>query len=125
MRKVLLLVIVAVAFSACKKDFQNNGIIGKWKLTRFLADPGDGSGTWQPADLFKPQYLEFTADGMLIYSPTNPNNLERYNVTSDSTMIFSRNNEDLSIGYHVAGNILTIHFPCFEPCGLEYIAVKP
>lgn len=125
MRKILLLVIVVFTFLACKKNFQNDGLTGKWKLTEFLADPGSGSGTWHAVDLSKPQYLEFRADGMLIYSPTDPDNSEQYKVTSDSTMIFSRGSENLTIWYHLSGNILTLNFPCIEGCGLKYIAVKP
>jgi hypothetical protein len=56
MKKVFLLAALICYVTACKKDIQvkNSSIIGKWKLSESLADPGVGSGTWQPADPLHP-----------------------------------------------------------------------
>jgi hypothetical protein len=53
MRKVFLFAAMLSLVTACKKTIQvhNISIVGKWKLSESLADPGDGSGTCQPADL--------------------------------------------------------------------------
>lgn len=52
MKRVFVLAVVVCSVTACKKNIQlhNSSIVGKWKLSEYLADPGDGSGTWQPAD---------------------------------------------------------------------------
>lgn len=122
MKRVLLLVFVAFAFSACKKEVRDTDLIGKWKLTEYLADPGDGSGTWQPAP--NSQFIEFVKDGTLIFSPTGQYDSKRYNVTSDSTMIFSGDSYDYPMRYNLSGNLLTLKPQCIEACGMKYIKVS-
>lgn len=123
MRNILLLVLVAFTFAACKKDVQNSGLVGKWKLTEYLADPGDGSGTWQPADPSNPQYIEFKKDGTVNYSSTATNSSARYEITSDSTMTFFSDAGDSPFRYQLSGNALSLTPPCIEPCGQKYIRV--
>ena len=73
MKQTLLLTVVIFFIIGCEKSKQveNNSLVGKWKLTESYADPGDGSGTWQPADAAHPGYLEFKTDGTVIITPYN------------------------------------------------------
>ncbi|WP_408034315.1 hypothetical protein [Tenacibaculum aestuarii] len=51
---------------SCSNE-QNNieaDSVGKWKLIEVLADPGDGSGTFEPVESNKT--IEFKSDGTLI-----------------------------------------------------------
>ncbi|HEY5369642.1 MAG TPA: hypothetical protein VIJ75_11690 [Hanamia sp.] len=100
MKKIGLCVFVWTALSACKKEVQDNQFVGKWQLTASLADPGDGSGRWQSADPTNPQYIEFRADSTLAYYPSGPYNSFRFEVTSDSTMIFSNGFVDFLMRYN-------------------------
>jgi hypothetical protein len=123
MRKVLLILVLVVSvFSACKKEIQDNDLTGKWKLTEYLADPGDGSGTWRPAS--NSQFIEFLEDGTLIFSPSGQYDSKRYNVTSDSTIIFSGGPYDSPIRYNLSGNMLTLNPQCIERCGMKYVKVS-
>jgi hypothetical protein len=71
---------------ACTKSSDNNSsIIGRWKLTETLADPGDGSGTWMPA--ITNYIIQFNNDSTAYENPVNPyRNINSYSVTSDSTL---------------------------------------
>lgn len=126
MKKIILLAIVVFSVTACKKNArsENSSIVGKWKLSESLADPGDGSGTWQAADPLHPRYLEFKKDGTLSISPNNIYNADHYQLTSDSTMIFLRGAENFPFRYHFSETILILYPPCDEPCGEKYIAVQ-
>ncbi len=117
--------VMVFAVAGCKKssNVENSNLIGKWKLTESLADPGDGSGTWQMADPSNPQYLEFKNDGRLIFSPTGMYDSDHYQVSSDSTMIFLRGRESFPMRYHLSENMLCLFPPCIEGCGLKYISV--
>ncbi len=63
-KQILLLLVVSFMFS-CSNDEGNleTELIGKWKLIEVLADPGDGSGTFQPVRSNKT--IEFKSDGTL------------------------------------------------------------
>ncbi len=125
MRSILLLLLL-FAFAACKKNpsFENNSLVGKWKLTESLADPGNGSGKWQKADPVNPQYLEFKNDGRLIASPVDMYNADHYKITGDSSMIFIRGSENFPIRYTFTKTLLTILPPCIEGCGQRYVPVE-
>jgi hypothetical protein len=126
MKKVFLFAALMCSVTACKKNIQvdNSSIVGKWKLSEYLADPGDGSGTWQPADPLHPGYLEFKKDGTLSISPNNIYNSDHYQLISDSTMIFIRGSENFPMRYHFSKTLLTLYPPCIEACGERYIAVQ-
>ncbi|MEY8862589.1 hypothetical protein [Tenacibaculum singaporense] len=63
-KQILLLLVVSLMFS-CNNDEDNleTELIGKWKLIEVLADPGDGSGTFEPVRSNKT--IEFKSDGTL------------------------------------------------------------
>lgn len=123
MKNILLLIAIVFAFSACQKAFINKGLIGKWKLTEYLADPGDGSGTWQKADPLSPQSIEFRQDESLIFSPGGIYDYNRYKITSDTTMYFFKGDDSISMRYRLSENVLIINPPCIEGCGQKYKAV--
>lgn len=127
MKSPLLAAILALAIGACGKKstsvVENESIVGKWKLTESLMDPGDGSGKWQPADPAHPSYLVFNADGTV--TSNNPTDaISRYKLTSDSTILFYRPADSISFRYRFARSTLSLTPPCYEPCGMHYEAVK-
>jgi hypothetical protein len=126
MKKLFLFATVLFSVAACERTTPvgNNSLIGKWKLSESLADPGDGSGTWQLADPLHPSHLEFKNDGTLSFSPYDIYNSDRYQVTSDSTMVFFRGSESFNMRYNFSKTILSLYAPCIEACGSRYTAVQ-
>ncbi len=124
MRNFILLTTILFSLVACKKTATQNSnisIIGKWELSATLADPGDGSGTWHPADSQNPSYLEFKEDGTLVSTPYSVNSWDHYQLTSDSSVIFFRGSEQFINAYQVTDTMLTLFGSCVEACGERYI----
>ncbi|MDD3788879.1 MAG: hypothetical protein PHO94_09315 [Petrimonas sp.] len=65
MKKILVLLIFCGVLFSCDKsdDTENTELIGKWKLTEVLADPGDGSGTFHKVSSNKT--IEFQPNGAI------------------------------------------------------------
>lgn len=66
MKRHLLIVLALIIFSCTSDDSKPKGeteLIGKWKLIEQLADPGDGSGTFQTID--SKRIIEFLSDGTI------------------------------------------------------------
>jgi len=122
MKKLFLLVIVCAVIS-CQKASQteHNSLVGKWRMTESYADPGDGSGTWHPADPAHPGYLEFKTDGTLTFTPYNMYSANHYKITSDSTMLFIRATDTIPFRYIFSKTLLALYPPCYEGCGEKYI----
>ena len=106
---------------ACTKSADNNSsIIGRWKLTETLADPGDGSGKWMPATTN--YIIQFNEDSTASENPVNPyRNVNRYSVINDSTLtLFYSNGTSFSYYFKIESNTLTIMGGCIEACGTKY-----
>jgi hypothetical protein len=127
MKNFILVAAVLCSLVACKKavtQFSNSSIVGKWKLSEYLADPGDGSGTWHSAASLDPSYLEFKEDGTLSVSPYSVYSCDHFQVTSDSTIIFFRGSEKFDRWYHFSKTLLTLSGGCIEACGGRYIPAQ-
>ena len=106
---------------ACTKSADNNSsIIGRWKLTETLADPGDGSGIWMPATTN--YIIQFNEDSTAYENPVNPyRNVNRYSVINDSTLtLFYSTGTSFSYHFKIESNTLTIMGGCIEACGTKY-----
>ena len=62
MKKILLLLSFFIILSACTDGDDDtvvteSEIVGNWELVAILADPGDGSGTYQTATSDDNRYL--------------------------------------------------------------------
>ena len=130
MNKLFVVAMLVCVIACNKKNGATAGkradgsIVGKWKLTESLADPGDGSGVWTAADPVNPVYLEFKEDNSLIFTPSGIYNSDHYRILSDSTILFLRDTDQLQLRYKLLENKLTLTPPCYEPCGQKYIAVE-
>ena len=110
------------ALIACTKssDKTSSSVIGRWKLTETLADPGDGSGRWMPATT---EYIiQFNKDSTAYENPVNPyRNVSRYSATNDSTLtLFYSNGTSFNFYFKIESNTLTIMGGCIEACGTKY-----
>lgn len=129
----LLAILAILIIAACSKE--NNEIIdvlanpevlvGKWKLSETLSDPGDGSGKWTKAS-GKSSYIEFKANGEL----GSYGDYQTYAVKDSSILKFTEADglkyqnysyelKDGKLSMSPAGPIW-----CIEACGARYIKVE-
>lgn len=137
MKKPLLLLILLTLLSACNSDDDNtqtetsssNPIIGKWKLTEQLMDPGDGSGTFMA--VISNKTIEFYMDGTVtsngnLCTPTN-NTIIGTSGTYNETQYITSSACATSLGaaYELLTNTsLLISYPCIEACQEKYIKIR-
>ncbi|TDQ33009.1 lipocalin-like domain-containing protein [Zeaxanthinibacter enoshimensis] len=123
----LVLICILVSCNAADDDIQNTtDIIGTWQLRAVLADPGDGSGEYEPVRSDKT--IEFFADGTFI------TNVSFCDGSRDAEEGFSGTyNPETGVlspegcvyagympSYSFEGKNLIIQLPCIEPCGEKY-----
>lgn len=113
-----------------KDDKINNVIVSKWQLAEVLADPGDGSGTFQPVTSSK--IIEFYDDGSL-YSNGSICNIS---IESNSNFYGTYSSQNLTIEssqcqqqaftttYEMTQTTLIINYPCIEPCAEKYTKIQ-
>jgi hypothetical protein len=127
MKKLLILSLFFSSLSACKKKEAtlNHSRIGTWKLIEVLADPGDGSGTFQPVVSNKTitfdNQLNVTSNGILcdMSIASNAGSAGKY-VIADSTIIpFDCPSTTLVTTKY--GDTLVLRYSCFEACRAKYM----
>lgn len=131
MKRVFLIFLSLGVLFSCEKEENpvnepENTLIGNWKLIETLADPGDGSGTFNTVQSNK--IITFENDGII----TSNGNLCDMSIDSDNAtsgtysitdMTFSSSdcsNPDYHFTFEENGNILIIDYPCIEPCRAKY-----
>jgi len=132
--KILLFLALFATISSCSitpnspANLDTKEITGKWQLTETLADPGDGSGTWQTVE--NGRILEFDKNAN-VYSSTSFCNEEEINEASfDATekMISTDCGEKIiELRYELKeGNLFIYpHSPrCIEACGSKYRKIE-
>lgn len=132
MKKTTLLLLFSFLFlTSCggsKKDKTGKeSITGKWKLVETLADPGDGSGTFQPVESEKT--IEFRDDGtFVVYNgylcPPAEQSGPSTGTYSLSELTISPKNCDTTITFERSDGMLILRFPCIEPCGEKYAKIE-
>lgn len=131
--QLLLLLLPIFYFStACENEeaSQPEGLLGTWELVEMYADPGDGSGDFQPVD--NEEQITFTSDttytarGTICMFGVQPNtgpstgtvNLE------ESTLIpndcITTQPELLEIRFEIIGKDLILSYLCIEPCQMKF-----
>ena len=121
MKKATLFIIsLGVVISCSKKeDKQTETSSGeKYKLIEMLADPGDGSGTFQAVTSSKT--IEFKTNGTVVSNgklcdmstSSSSATAGTYSFT-DSTISSANCN---SLPFEITGKHLIIFYPCIEPC---------
>jgi hypothetical protein len=68
MKQSVIILLVLVLFNCSSREekpvIENENLLGKWKMIEQLADPGDGSGTFNPID--SNRIIQFFSDGTVI-----------------------------------------------------------
>lgn len=129
-KNLTLAMFISTVISCSKtEDITSSNLLkGTWKLTEVLADPGDGSGTFNSVNSNK----------KLIFS--NGENLNSNGVICDMSIetilssigtysevnstINSTNCPNNTIKYELNGNTLILIYPCIEACKAKYTRVQ-
>ncbi len=130
MKNTILLSIIMGLFFACSNNDQNNTetqLIGEWKLIEVLADPGDGSGTFQPIKSTKT--IGFKNDGTIT---TNISLCEPYldeiissGTYHDNTIITNCENQNsTTVGFKLENEYLILEFVSNEGYSQKFKKVK-
>lgn len=122
-RAALFLMLCMVVLVSCSKSDANcadkGAVTGTWKLVETLADPGDGSGKWQPASASLT--LTFHPDGA-IGGDAFPQ-ARRYEVASNTNLRFTfADGTFINYNYALTETTLTLSGGgCIEACGAKFI----
>jgi len=134
---LLVSLLLTMSVFSCKKEDtsppENKGLVGKWKLTESLIDPGGGA-TWRKMDENSSSIIEFKANGDfsekkgVIYSSINP---------YDTYRLLDNGRFQLSIKDSLRNPLKTIwsysdltptsvilSYGCFETCSGKYVSIK-
>ena len=116
--KIVSLFLVLNIFLSCGKTNDSSSLVGKWKLIATLADPGDGSGRWQPVSEYA--HIQLYADGRV--TSHNFTDYKKYQVI-DSVRIELTLPDDTKVNfrYRLNGSLLELNPPCIEPCGSKFV----
>jgi hypothetical protein len=129
MKKIIQFLVVAMSFVACSKNAPENGgdaaLTGKWNLEMVRADPGDGSGTYQPIE--SNRVIEFKADGAFS-DPARPQ-FNRYSRQDDVITLTSTFTSETYHFYIEELNSMSLAFSlegfwCGSPYGEKFIRIN-
>ncbi len=125
---LVLISVIFLSLVSCKKDKidPDDILIGTWKLSEILADPGDGTGTFVPVDSDKK--ITFKTNSKIISNgnlcnisadtttPTEGNySIDKFTFVSENC-----NNPDYEYSFVIEGNEMIITYPCIEGCKAKY-----
>ncbi len=128
MKNFFLLILIIGFVTSCNKNDEISNlsdIEGRWKLSEVLADPGNGSGTFQSVTSNKT--LEFdnngnvTSNGFIcdMSTGTNLNSSGTYSLTNRT--IYSNSCPNNTIQFELNNGSLILTYPCIEPCKAKFI----
>ncbi|ALM21747.1 hypothetical protein AAT17_11135 [Nonlabens sp. MIC269] len=125
MNKLLILFIIPLLFS-CQEDDEvqiETDVIGEWEIVARYADPGDGSGSFQPTTgkflTFSNNNVLFCNQGFCFASLTQATTTGSFD-DSNKTITTS----DCDATYSFNGMFLEVSYLCIEPCIERYIRVN-
>ena len=99
--------------------YNPKAIIGTWKLTESLADPGDGSGKYTPVT-GPDKFITFDGNGK-VTGEAAPN-ITGYRILDTNKIEFTTvQNTTMTFRYKITGNQLELNPPCIEACGSKFV----
>ena len=133
MKNKLILIFSIIILFSCSDDNDDkiiNVVVSKWQLAEVLADPGDGSGTFQPVSSNK--IIEFYNDGTLYSNGTICNistdsNANFYGTYSAQDMTLTSSQcqaQAIPTSYEMTQTTLIIYYPCIEACAEKYTKIQ-
>jgi len=125
----LTFVLILIVLAACKKEDSGSSIIGKWRLTANLADPGNGSGKWMPVEKkgFYFDYVKFDNNGLL--ESTIFADYITYKLKGSDTVTFTtKDNTIQNYHYSIKSDTMVMSpagpIRCIEACGMKFARVR-
>jgi len=129
--KILALAAIILTVISCSKnddDTSNNLLKGTWKLTEVLADPGDGSGTFNSVNSNKNLIFSngenLSSNGVICDMSIETNLGSTGTYSEVNSTINSTNCPNNTIKYELNGNTLILIYPCIEVCKAKYSRVQ-
>ena len=126
----LLISLVFLTLISCNNtdaDDTPNTLIGTWKYTEMLADPGNGSGVFTPLTsdntLTFDAYGNVTSNGSLCDMSTASNASSTGTYTAATNTLIPTSCPNTTIIYELTGTTLILNYPCIEPCKAKFIKV--
>jgi hypothetical protein len=131
MKKSILLLLLLNLLISCNKNDQEltpASLIGTWKLTEMLQDPGDGSGTFQPVNSSKKIVFinsdQVTSNGILCDMSINSDTFTTGSYSETTKTINPSDCQNLTINFELNANSLILSYRCIEGCRAKYIKVQ-
>ncbi|MGB0177658.1 MAG: lipocalin family protein [Owenweeksia sp.] len=128
MKKLIALGVFLCLALACGKGKNDNSnslktsFTGTYQLKEVLADPGDGSGTFQPVTSSKT--ITFTTNGTVSSNGDLCNMSVDSNTPTSGTYSLADSSitvtNCMKLYFEVSGNELIINYPCIEPCRARF-----
>lgn len=124
-RYILLFTTITLFFSSCEKE-EEPELINSWKLIEVLADPGDGSGTFQPVTSDK--VVSFYTDGTVtsnasictMQTQAGTPSTGTYSTVDSTITVDDCVINGFSLTFEVSGVNLILNYPCIERCSEKY-----
>lgn len=127
MKAILLLISLTFLLASCTKD--TSELVGEWSLIARLADPGDGSGTFQATGDSK--IIVFDTQGNYTCSGTTCSagisSTPSSGTYSESSYTISPSNcpnAGIPITFTLENDELIISYTCFEACQEKFVKVN-
>ncbi|MXV50820.1 hypothetical protein GS399_07525 [Pedobacter sp. HMF7647] len=114
-----ILLVCGFLLTNCKEDAvdPNNPLKGEWKLVASYADPGNGSGKYEPVS--EKIYVKFNVD----FSISNNDAYTSYKIIDDKNVeITGKDGRTFRYLYTIQKSTLTLNnLACYEGCWQQYV----
>lgn len=132
MKKIFIYIFLIGIIFSCKDNDDTKAydadLLGKWKLTETLSDPGDGSGTYKT--VISEKIIHFHKDGTL----SSNGSICDLSILSDTPSSGTYSYTKLTIsapdcyesvlGFKLIGSTLIIYYPCIEGCSAKFVKIE-
>lgn len=119
----ILALLLLTGMTSCKKNQNQTVLEGTWELHEQLMDPGDGSGTFQPASGKEITFHSngtFTANFSLCGMGSSGNPTDGTVDQSGAVLIPQNCASGVTVGYKLENGNLYLFYPCIEACQEKY-----
>ncbi len=129
--RIVLTGMMLLVCAACAKEDSlvvSSGLTGTWELREIYADPGDGSGTFQPVTsdkviVFRPDG-SFRSNGSFCQNLGNTDGEGRGSYSVGDSTLSPDCDAPRPLPLVLRGDTLDIYFFCIEGCGERYRKVS-
>jgi heat shock protein HslJ len=132
MKKIITACICLFLLLSCSSSTEEVAMdqneLGTWRLIEVLADPGDGSGTFQP--VISSKTVTFETNGTVrclgnlcnLSIASSPQTTGTYSRNTRS--ITTSNCNQLQLTYEITADELIINYPFIETCKSKYVRAQ-